>query len=126
MYDTRKEIMNARRAPFVAIILFVSALTALWSQTAQAPSAQPASSAVPALPADVPSTAERYSFLLMGNLAGQEADWTASDGTLHIFFQFNDRGRGAKATSIIKLDAAGSQLSEAISGNDYLKSPVDE
>jgi imidazolonepropionase-like amidohydrolase len=87
---------------------------------------QQSPSAVPALPADVPSTAERYSFLLMGNLAGQEADWTASDGTLHIFFQFNDRGRGSKTTSIIKLDAAGSQLSEAISGNDYLKSPVDE
>jgi hypothetical protein len=71
-------------------------------------------------------TADRYSFLLMGNLAGQEADWTAGDGTLHIFFQFNDRGRGPKTTSIIKLDARGSQLSEVITGNDYLKSPVNE
>jgi imidazolonepropionase-like amidohydrolase len=86
----------------------------------------PPQSAVPALPADVPSTADRYSFLLMANLAGQQAVWTASDGTLHIFFQFNDRGRGPKTTSIIKLDRNGVQVSEVISGNDYLKSPVNE
>jgi imidazolonepropionase-like amidohydrolase len=101
---------------FVFPILLASAL---WAQSTQ-------TSAVPTLPADVPSTADRYSFLLMGNLAGQEADWTAGDGTLHIFFQFNDRGRGPKTTSIIKLDARGSQLSEIITGNDYLKSPVNE
>ena len=62
----------------------------------------------------------------MGNLAGQQAVWTASDGTLHIFFQFNDRGRGPKTTSILKLDANGIPVSEAITGNDYLKSPVSE
>jgi hypothetical protein len=92
----------------------------LWSQ-------QPAPhSAVPALPADIPSTAERYSCVLMGNLAGQQAVWTAADGTLHIFFQFNDRGRGPKTTSIIKLDPSGIPVSEVITGNDYLKSPVTE
>jgi imidazolonepropionase-like amidohydrolase len=81
---------------------------------------------VPALPADIPSTAERYSFIMMGNLAGQEAAWTAPDTTLHIFFQFNDRGRGPKTTSILKLDSNGLPLSEVITGNDYLKSPVTE
>jgi imidazolonepropionase-like amidohydrolase len=100
----------------VFILLFSLLLTTtLWSQ-----------SAVPALPADIPSTAERYSMLLMGNLAGQEAVWTASDGTLHVFFQFNDRGRGPKTTSILKLDATGIPVSEVITGNDYLKSPVNE
>ncbi len=74
---------------FIFSIIFASALCAQ-----QPPAA-------PALPADIPATAERYSFLLMGNLAGQEATWTASDGTLHIFFQFNDRGRGPKTTSIL-------------------------
>jgi imidazolonepropionase-like amidohydrolase len=83
-------------------------------------------SAAPALPADIPFTAEHYSLLLMGTLAGQEAVWTASDGTLHIFFQFNDRGRGPKTTSILKLDSNGLPISESITGNDYLKSPVDE
>jgi len=87
---------------------------------------QTSPSAAPALPADIPATAERYSLLLMGSVAGQEADWTAADGALHIFFQFNDRGRGPKTTSILKLDPHGIPISEVITGNDYLKSPVDE
>jgi imidazolonepropionase-like amidohydrolase len=87
---------------------------------------QPPQSAAPALPADIPATAERYSMLLMGTLAGQQAVWTASDGTLHIFFQFNDRGRGPKTTSVLKLGANGIPVSESVTGNDYLKSPVDE
>ena len=116
--------MNIRKTSFVALVFVLSALTALRSQTTQAP--PPATSAVPALPADIPATAERYSLLLMGNLAGQQAVWTASDGTLHMFFQFNDRGRGPKTTSIIKLDSTGIPISETIKGNDYLKSPVDE
>jgi imidazolonepropionase-like amidohydrolase len=95
----------------------ISLSTTLWSQ-------QP--SAVPTPPAEIPVTAEHYSLLLMGNLAGQEASWTAPDGTLHIFFQFNDRGRGPKTTSILKLDANGVPISETITGNDYLKSPVAE
>jgi imidazolonepropionase-like amidohydrolase len=90
----------------------------LWSQQPQ--------SAVPTLPSDIPSTADRYSFIMMGNLAGQEAACTAPDATLHVFFQFNDRGRGPKTTSILKLDANGVPLSEVITGNDYLKSPVNE
>jgi len=108
-------------ALFAVVVLATTA--ALWAQAGSNASAQ---SAVPALPTDVPSSAERYSMLLMGNLAGQQAVWTAADGTLHIFFQFNDRGRGPKTTSVIKFDANGTPISEAISGNDYLKSPVDE
>jgi imidazolonepropionase-like amidohydrolase len=108
------------------LIFFVSVPTALRSQTAPTASAQPAASAVPALPADIPATAERFTFLMMGNQAGQQAVWTASDGTLHLFFQFNDRGRGPKTTSILKLDSNGVPVSESVKGNDYLKSPVDE
>ncbi|MGA9472204.1 MAG: amidohydrolase family protein [Terriglobales bacterium] len=118
--------MNARRGLLVIFIFFVSAATVLWSQTAETPSTQPAASAVPALPADVPATAERFKFLMMGNEAGQQAVWTASDGTLHVFFQFNDRGRGPKTTSILKLDSNGVPISETVTGNDYLKSAVDE
>ena len=125
-YDTRKEIMNARRGLLVIFIFFVSATTALWSQAAPTPSAQPAASAVPALPADIPDTAERFKFLMMGNEAGQQAVWTASDGKLHVFFQFNDRGRGPKTTSILRVDSNGVPVSETVTGNDYLKSSVDE
>jgi imidazolonepropionase-like amidohydrolase len=116
------EGINTRRAALVAI-LFVSSVGAIWAQNAQT---EPSRSAVPALPPEIPASAERYSMLLMGNLAGQQAVWTASDGTLHAFFQFNDRGRGPKTTSVYRFDANGILLSETVSGNNYLKSPVDE
>lgn len=102
----------------VAFILL--AISSLWAQ-------QPnAASAVPVLPADVPSNADRYSITIMGNLAGQQAVWTAPDGAVHMFYQFNDRGRGPKTTSILTLDASGVPVAETVNGNDYLKSPVSE
>ena len=117
--------MNAGRRPLLLLgLAFLASLG--WSQPAQPTTAKPAPAAVPALPADIPPTAERFSFLLMGNLAGHQAVWTAEDGTLHLFFQFNDRGRGPKTTSILKLDSSGIPLSETITGNDYLKSAVEE
>jgi len=47
--------------------------------------AEASQSAVPALPADIPVTADRYSVLMGGNPAGQQAVWAAPD-SLHIFF----------------------------------------
>lgn len=64
--------------------------------------------------------------MLMGNLAGQQAVWTAPDGGVHMFYQFNDRGRGPKTTTIVTLDANGIPASETVEGNDYLKSAVSE
>jgi imidazolonepropionase-like amidohydrolase len=87
--------------------------------------AEASQSALPALPADIPVTADRYSVLMGGNPAGQQAVWAAPDG-LHIFFQFNDRGRGPKTTTVLKLDGKGVPVSETVDGNDYLKSPVHE
>jgi hypothetical protein len=83
-------------------------------------------SAVPALPAEIPAAADRYTFLIMGNRAGQQAVWTTPDGQLHIFFQFNDRGRGPQTTSTLKLNANGLPIEESVRGNDYYKSRVDE
>src|SRR6202790_3901104 len=117
---------NRLHGTIILIPILLSSLSSLWSQQPQPATQAPQQSAVPALPADIPSTAERYSFLMTGNPAGQQAVWAASDGTLHIFFQFNDRGRGPKTTSILKLDANGLPVSEVITGNDYLKSPVNE
>jgi len=104
-------------------VILLSCLFAsvLWSQ-----SAPPSASPVPPLPADIPASAEHFSVIIMNNPAGQQAVWTASDGTLHMFFQFNDRGRGPKTTSILKLDPTGIPIEETVKGNDYLKSPVDE
>jgi imidazolonepropionase-like amidohydrolase len=83
-------------------------------------------STVPALPTEVPASADRYTVLIMGNRAGQQAVWTAPDGQLHIFFEFNDRGRGPQTTSILKLNTKGLPIEESVRGNDYLKSKVDE
>jgi len=115
---------SSSRNAIIFPVLVVVLASGLWPQRA-ADDTQP-QSAVPALPADIPATAERYSCLLTGNLAGQEAVWMASDGAMHDFFQFNDRGRGPKTTSVLKLDAKGIPVSEVITGNDYLKSPVHE
>jgi hypothetical protein len=108
---------NLTHAAIVNLLLIVSC----WAQKPEG-----VQSAVPPLPADVPGDAERYSVLIVGNLAGQQAVWKVPDGSLHIFYQFNDRGRGPKTTSILKLDAKGVPVAESIEGNDYLKSPVHE
>jgi len=108
---------NLMHAAIVNLLLIVSC----WAQKPEG-----AQSAVPLLPAEIPGDAERYSVLIMGNLAGQQAVWKATDGSLHIFYQFNDRGRGPRTTSILKLDAKGVPVAESVDGNDYLKSPVRE
>lgn len=112
--------MTTARCSVIISIFLIFLTSTLGSQQT------PPQSVVPPLPADIPASAERYSMLLMGTLAGQQAVWTASDGALHIFFQFNDRGRGPKTTSVLKLDANGIPVSEIVTGNDYLKSPVNE
>jgi len=83
-------------------------------------------SAAPALPSDIPATARHYSVLMGGNPAGQQAIWTASDGSLHVFFQFNDRGRGPQLYTVLKLDTRGVPVSETVTGHNYLKSSVHE
>jgi hypothetical protein len=108
---------NLTHVGIVSLLLIVSC----WAQNLEV-----TQSAVPPLPADIPGDAERYSVLIMGNLAGQQAVWKAPDGSLHIFYQFNDRGRGPKTTSILKLDAKGVPVAESVEGNDYLKSSVHE
>jgi len=118
--------MHAKTRVAVSTVgtMFLSAVVLIGNLTAQ--QTKDPKSAVPDLPADIPANAERYSMLIMGNLAGQQAVWTAPDGSVHMFFQFNDRGRGPKTTSILKFDAKGIPVSETVTGNDYLKSPVSE
>ena len=108
---------NLAHAAIVNLLLIVSC----WAQKPEG-----AQGAAPQLPADILGDAERYSVFLKGNLAGQQAIWKAPDGSLRIFFQFNDRGRGPKTSSILKLDAKGVPVAESVEGNDYLKSPVHE
>jgi imidazolonepropionase-like amidohydrolase len=74
----------------------------------------------------VPQDALRYSLLLSGNKAGDEAVWKAPDGKVHTFSQYNDRGRGPKLDGEYVLDEHGLPKTVVIKGNDYLKNPVEE
>jgi imidazolonepropionase-like amidohydrolase len=116
----RSDKSFARSLKLVAVVNLLIIVSG-WAQNP--PKTQ---SAVPSLPVDIPGTADRYSVLIMGNLAGQQAIWTGPDGSLHIFYQYNDRGRGPKTMSTLKLDARGIPVAESVDGNDYLKSPVQE
>lgn len=68
----------------------------------------------------------RYTVILVGNRAGSQTSLVKPDGTRELAFEYNDRGRGPKYKTTIKLDAAGLPVSLDTSGNDYLKAPVAE
>lgn len=92
-------------------------------------------SAEPPLPASVPANARMYQVLMLGNKAGQMAVWddaasgagsASSARKRHVFFQFNDRGRGPKTDSTYEVREDGTLSAVTIAGNDYMKSVVDE
>ncbi len=86
----------------------------------------PDAPAAPPLPAEVPSSAVLRSVLMSGNLAGTEATWRGDDGRIHVFFEFNDRGRGPKIWTEIVPGPDGIPTGEVNTGVDYYKGPVDE
>jgi imidazolonepropionase-like amidohydrolase len=90
------------------------------------PSAKDAQASLVTVPPDVPGDARRYGVLLAGNRAGVLAAWTTPDGSHHSFFAFNDRGRGPRLTTRAVIDGSGVITELQTTGNDYLKSPVDE
>ncbi|HWW17517.1 MAG TPA: hypothetical protein VNY81_02755, partial [Candidatus Saccharimonadales bacterium] len=114
--------MNTRRN---AVPAFLFALFFVAGVTVAQQSAAPPSN-VPALPADIPADAKHWSVLIMGIPAGQQATWTTPDGKHHAFFQFNDRGRGPKTSTVLTVGANGFPVSEITDGNDYLKADVHE
>ncbi len=68
----------------------------------------------------------RYTFLTMERPSGFQTTTITADGTREYAYEFNDRGRGPKIVSRVKLDFDGLPTSMEISGNDYLKAPVVE
>ena len=68
----------------------------------------------------------RYAVLLPGGNAGWQTSVVKADGTREYTYEYNDRGRGPKLTTRIKLDAERFPISLETTGNDYLKSPVTE
>jgi len=83
-------------------------------------------SPLPDLPADIPANAVIRMVLTDKAPSGQDAVWLSTDGAIHEFFQFNDRGRGPKIYTTYKLDKDGLIASEQSTGVDYMKSPVEE
>lgn len=73
-----------------------------------------------------PSAATRYTVTLAGNKAGFETSTRKPDGSLELYFEFNDRGRGPKVTEQVVLDSNGIPIRVENTGNDYLKAPVEE
>src|SRR5215470_3733755 len=68
----------------------------------------------------------RYVILSAGHAAGNEVDTFGPSGRIDGTFEFNDRGRGPKITAHYMLGADGFPQRTDITGNDYLKAPVDE
>ena len=83
-------------------------------------------SPLPELPADIPKDAVVRMMLTDKTPSGQDAIWKSGDGTIHEFFQFNDRGRGPKIYTTYRLDSRGLIVFEESRGVDYMKSPVEE
>jgi hypothetical protein len=68
----------------------------------------------------------RYSIVSNGKTQGSEVDVFGSDGRIDSTFEFNDRGRGPKISAHYMIGANGVPSRMDITGNDYLKAPVDE
>ena len=68
----------------------------------------------------------RYAIVSNGKTQGSEVDVFGSDGRIDSTFEFNDRGRGPKIAAHYEIGANGMPSRTDITGNDYLKAPVDE
>ncbi|HEX9984197.1 MAG TPA: amidohydrolase family protein [Thermoanaerobaculia bacterium] len=69
--------------------------------------------------------ARRYTALTSDNRAGTQVVTPGADA-LTVDFEYNDRGRGPKTTSVIRLDEHGIPASIETTGVDYFKVPVSE
>jgi cytosine/adenosine deaminase-related metal-dependent hydrolase len=115
-----------RLGGFAAAVFLLAASPAIRQEPPAPADAKDAQASLVAVPAEVPKNARRYSMLLAGNRAGLLAAWSTPDGAHHAFYAFNDRGRGPSITTRAVVDASGLITQLDASGNDYLKSPVEE
>ncbi|HKI05521.1 MAG TPA: amidohydrolase family protein [Thermoanaerobaculia bacterium] len=80
-----------------------------------------------ASPAATPAPKEvRYGFLSSGNPAGEAVTRFEANGERVYTFEFNDRGRGPKTSTRVRLDDKGFPVLVETTGHDYWKSPVEE
>ena len=57
--------------------------------------------------------------------AGVQKTWVDKDG-LHLFYEYNDRGRGPRIIQDVRLDESGLPSAMSLRGHDYLKNRVEE
>lgn len=76
--------------------------------------------------ANTTAASQRSVMLTMGKPSGFMLREVEADGAIKVHYEFNDRGRGPALDARYRLDDAGLPLEITISGNDYLKSKVDE
>ena len=67
----------------------------------------------------------RYTVLMSTNTAGSQVVTTRGD-EITIDFEFNDRGRGPKTHTVVRIDARGLPFSQVTTGNDYYKTQIEE
>src|SRR5579863_5522725 len=80
---------------------------------------------LPAAEAATPLTL-RYAIVSNDRVAGYEMDTYHPGGSVDSTFEFNDRGRGPKISAHYVFRPDGLPLRTDLTGNDYLKAPVDE
>jgi hypothetical protein len=68
----------------------------------------------------------RYTILMNGTVAGHGVDTYSPGGHIDCTFEFNDRGRGPQIAAHYIIAADGLPLRTDVTGNDYLKAPVEE
>ncbi|HEY0159522.1 MAG TPA: amidohydrolase family protein [Thermoanaerobaculia bacterium] len=83
----------------------------------------------PAPPAQQPAAPAgdtlRYTVLMSTNKAGSQVV-TRRGNEITVDYEYNDRGRGPKTQSVIRLDERGVPVSLRTTGNDYLKQQIEE
>ena len=70
-------------------------------------------------------TTTKSTVLMSTNKAGTQVV-TRNGDTIAVDYEFNDRGRGPKTRTVIRLDPNGVPLSVETSGNDYYKVAIEE
>lgn len=79
-----------------------------------------------ALPFSLYAEVNEFQIILSGRDAGTQTVDYQANGKATLFFEFNDRGRGDKITSLIQLNESGLPIRMDNEGNDYMKAPVEE
>ncbi len=69
---------------------------------------------------------DRYTVILVGNVAGEMRVDKVDDNNVRIHFEYTDRGRGPAIDSVIELDDSGVPVHIRNTGNNYVKGPIDE